>query len=580
MRQNNTSIFKSLPIIATMLCSRFGVKVSVGGSEAWTDGEAIRLPALLDAPVSERELMGFLVHECGHVRYSTFFKKGRMSELQFTILNILEDGRIERLMQNAFPGARFYFENLEKKLAEGAIPEAAGVRDLKAGDEPVRVLFETVYLWARIRMAGFPAQYGARWPAAERVLASTFGDVFAKKLRALLEEACEAKDTTALKGIAERILRLLRRLAKKTASERDAEGSKDCSAGESASPSSSSLPSPSSSSSSSHASAAASALEASDFNVNRAAASMLPHERTREALSAAGCDPDRSVGVNHPVDLREMIPGVAPDPLKVPVAALSESVAEVEREADSLVPLLQRSIRSAVEARDRVQRLPADRGGRITTSGLVRFVSGDPRICERKASSKAVRTAIHILLDFSGSMYLDDRQTGAKKAGIALLKVLGTQKGVSLGVSLFPEAGGKAVRPVLLQGRNAGRASLAHAVKLIAAARPMGGTPIREALLAASCALLHASKAMRATRRILYVLTDGAIRRSAADCLPALRAAGIETRALLINGAPCGFDVERVLESTAGPEAAASALIDMAKADIVRAPRDPGARRG
>ena len=63
-------IMDCLPLLASVLGNQYGVTVEIGGSEAYTDGKTIHLPALpLD---SEPELItmikGYTDHESAHIR--------------------------------------------------------------------------------------------------------------------------------------------------------------------------------------------------------------------------------------------------------------------------------------------------------------------------------------------------------------------------------------------------------------------------------------------------------------------------------------------------------------------------------
>ena len=42
----NNLIMKSLPMVASVLGRKYGVKVAIGGKDAYTDGNTIHLPAL------------------------------------------------------------------------------------------------------------------------------------------------------------------------------------------------------------------------------------------------------------------------------------------------------------------------------------------------------------------------------------------------------------------------------------------------------------------------------------------------------------------------------------------------------
>ena len=70
----NQSIVRSLPLVASVLGKRYGVKVAIGGDKACTDGSTIHLPAL--PPDGDETLLGlvrsFIDHESAHVRSTDF----------------------------------------------------------------------------------------------------------------------------------------------------------------------------------------------------------------------------------------------------------------------------------------------------------------------------------------------------------------------------------------------------------------------------------------------------------------------------------------------------------------------------
>ena len=62
------SFIRSLPLVASALGLKYGLKVIIGGSEAGIDGRTIRLPRLpLDSPPELVGLArGYLDHEAAH----------------------------------------------------------------------------------------------------------------------------------------------------------------------------------------------------------------------------------------------------------------------------------------------------------------------------------------------------------------------------------------------------------------------------------------------------------------------------------------------------------------------------------
>ena len=113
-------IMDCLPLLASVLGNQYGVTVEIGGSEAYTDGKTIHLPALsLD---SEPELItmikGYCDHESAHIRETDFeiLRKAKLTPFQHNLFNILEDWRVEERLSARYPGCRENFRCLIQKL--------------------------------------------------------------------------------------------------------------------------------------------------------------------------------------------------------------------------------------------------------------------------------------------------------------------------------------------------------------------------------------------------------------------------------------------------------------------------------
>ena len=91
----------------------WGVQVRVQGGLAYTDGIKITIPRFNTSDEhSCRLACAYLAHESGHIAYSDFNLLSQISKeekLLYTLLNIVEDSRIERLMSKKWVGV---YENL------------------------------------------------------------------------------------------------------------------------------------------------------------------------------------------------------------------------------------------------------------------------------------------------------------------------------------------------------------------------------------------------------------------------------------------------------------------------------------
>ena len=104
---------KSLMMQVHNYAKLWGVQVRVQGSLAFTDGSKITIPRFNTSDEhSCRLACAYLAHESGHIAYSDFNLLSQISKeerLLYTLLNIVEDSRIERLMSKKWIGV---YENL------------------------------------------------------------------------------------------------------------------------------------------------------------------------------------------------------------------------------------------------------------------------------------------------------------------------------------------------------------------------------------------------------------------------------------------------------------------------------------
>ena len=121
MKQNR-SLNGAFPIVAAALGNSLGVKVRVGGCVAQTDGKTITVPAYnQDDPYYKDIAWGYLAHEAAHVRFSDFdeFARAATSPIRKTIVNIIEDIRIENGIIKLYPGAKQTIQKMDEHLFLG-----------------------------------------------------------------------------------------------------------------------------------------------------------------------------------------------------------------------------------------------------------------------------------------------------------------------------------------------------------------------------------------------------------------------------------------------------------------------------
>lgn len=129
--------FESLTPTAICLGKKLNVEVRLG-NVARTNSKEISLPYLRDdIPLSREEILGFLCHEAGHVRF-TNFTLCRNDPVERTFYNIVEDARIERLIALEYSGAEHLLHCAHKAIFEEYV--AADVQPSKTKTEMLRHL--------------------------------------------------------------------------------------------------------------------------------------------------------------------------------------------------------------------------------------------------------------------------------------------------------------------------------------------------------------------------------------------------------------------------------------------------------
>lgn len=125
----NGLFITSMSKLASMLGARYGVKVQVSGTGAFTDyrgkSPIINLPLVTAERGQEVLLRGYIDHEAGHVRYTNrkIFNNARVQQVYLvkTLWNICEDVYIERRMSAAFRGCGQNLRRIAIVLFRGKI---------------------------------------------------------------------------------------------------------------------------------------------------------------------------------------------------------------------------------------------------------------------------------------------------------------------------------------------------------------------------------------------------------------------------------------------------------------------------
>src|SRR5664279_1589284 len=179
----NKTLQHAFPIVAAAIGNRFGIKVSVGGDQAYTNGKSIQLPAYAgDNPSYQDVAWGLLAHEAAHIRYSDFTLAYGGSVLRRRLAGAIEDVRIEHELAKDFPGTRLTLRTvIENMIAKGGFTASS------IDDHPANILHGYVLKSLRARVLG-QAVLQPLVEQTEKALKANFPKGAVIRLQGLLSE--------------------------------------------------------------------------------------------------------------------------------------------------------------------------------------------------------------------------------------------------------------------------------------------------------------------------------------------------------------------------------------------------------
>lgn len=485
---------------------------------ARTDGKTVWLSDY--DPDDETFLMRSLahgMHEMLHVTDTDMgaFRKACVNPLAGSIVNVLEDVRVDTLGMTRYPGYRVWRDVLTEYLEEAGLLKAA----VDAGD---LTLGELIAVWLQAELM---AELHVAW--AERhhkrlrdALLARMNRQTVLSLLKIGQAVHTAKNTDDVSKIARKILSLLKGLDEdnKERSEPDL------------------FSEPGSESD---------ALNLKELA--RAARQVRPVAPEKEAKTESNA-PSRSEttgGESFPD-----WPDETQDPQLIEDAKLySERFVAETAAVKRLARAFSRILRSPSQ-----EAIPDRKGSRLTDDFIGRIAVNDNRLFMKDVPRKKPDADVVILLDRSGSMGVT-RMTKAKAAVFSLMQALCDVPGIETTVAVFP--GPKKTPIALVKRREDSEAVFRKRFPGIGA---FGATPLTQAVRFG----IKTLKASRHANRLLFVITDGASR---ADALENLRddilSSGIESAFLNIDtdNPPLSDNTVYVTES----EEIAGALLKLLK---------------
>lgn len=560
---SNRDILNCLPLLASALGDRYGVKVLIGGSGAYTDGKIIHLPTLpTDCGKTAIALAkGYVDHEAAHIRHTDFSALGSVNLDAATrhLFNSIEDWRVEKCLSERYPGCR---NNLDWLIEHLLLENPA-----KAGDEnPAFAVLGYVLLSVRswnVSEVSIVAQ-------ESRIALDKAYPGLAGNLDWILDRVkAHCPDTQAAIRYAQEMAEAIRRYQKtrqrlaKT-DEMESGASPEQNNGESQGFNNESRECAGETDVS--ADAHPNQVWSSESKENPKGGKSKEQDAGQPISKAdAGCpnseadlDEGGSIQANaeaiaslsdlfdqSPDDLPRSFGEILAEKLEENACATSEagfSVAKCERRQSGKLPDAERSLalRSSNALRQRLsgllqaaelKRIAQGRRGKLNTASLYRLSVGNPRVFCRESERQGQNSAVHLLLDASSSMEGEAIRL-ARQACFAAANALSCIKGVNPAVTVFPGRDYGGVYPIMTHSQK-----LADNFGVDA----YGGTPLTPALWWVAQALYPLSE----QRKIILLITDGMPNHieSAMEAIKIISRLGVEIYGI---GIKCNF-IQRLL---------------------------------
>ncbi|WP_291327123.1 hypothetical protein [Desulfovibrio sp. UCD-KL4C] len=451
---NNKLLIKSLPLVASVLGRKYGVQVRIGGDKAFTNGKVIQLPAL---PLENDELMlnlarGYLDHEAAHIRETNFewLKLAKLTPIEMHIWNTLEDWRVENKLTDSFPGCRQNFQWLIKHLFMHEIDQSQENKD-----DPASAVLNCLLLI--VRSWDFP-ELAEKCARTASIVESHYPGLLSRWDSVLRNVRTKCDSTQDCILYTREFVALLKQYIKQDA------------------------PSP----------------RSTDIKVKQSIQDLdkLLSSESKDLPKGLGKILEEQLVSNSPDNIDQGLQ-VARDGYKRLIELDKTDLEQTRRASTSLKSRLHGVIQAKTISHDRI-----GRRGRLSSSHLHRVAVGNPRMFRSCGERQKISTAVHILIDCSGSMR---RRIGlASQICHTVVSSLNSINGVSVGVSCFPAVRAKdgesygepTVAAILNHGQRV------HSCFGLSAS---GSTPLGEALWWIFQQMLPLPE----SRKIIICITDG-----------------------------------------------------------------------
>lgn len=483
---NPKYIIKALPLLASVLGRKYGVQVRIGGDTAFTNGNIIQLPSLpLDGDETLIGLIrGYLDHEAAHIRATDFdtLNTANVTPLEKHIWNMLEDHRVENVLSGIYPGCRENFQWLIKHLF---LPKTEKSKQKAAAPDPALLILDWLLITVRSWDVGELGAERDCLRASAEIHYPGLTHELEPVLRLVPKQCASTQDTF---GFACEIANIIRKYAQVMEEQQKQEHSHTGQGTSNALPEVESDPSFGQTGT---PTAPRQALQSLQKLVSTDANSdIFPSgvgEQLQQMLSNLGKNGGERVQIA--VATPQTTQPLSPD-------ELNDSRQATTALRTRLQALMQ-SIRSV--------RNHSAYTGALNIRRLHSLATGNAKVFLRKGEKAGVNTAVHILLDASGSMNGKPIAL-AVKACFAVASALQAIPGVSVGVTAFPgnpvpdspeqQGHWQTVAPVLLHGQKL------HTKFTM---KTGGSTPMDAALWW----VLQQLHSMTEPRKIVVLISDG-----------------------------------------------------------------------
>jgi cobalamin biosynthesis protein CobT len=506
---NSKMVMKSLPMIASILGRKYGVKVEIGGDQACTNGSTIVLPSLpMDADdVLINLARSYLDHESSHIRFTDFsVLEGCQMPLLKHIWNIFEDRMVENKLADIYPGCRDNFNWLNKHVFTKTRPKANN-----PATEIADYILLAVRSWdvaevevnrdnaAAIVIANYPSLYRKISAILDQVKVSCNSSqdcmAYAQKVVDIIQkEIGELEKMTQPKS-----MKQSNAIDSITDSQQDENAKRKTTRNQNESTSQNGTES----NCNSELVADQADTESTKINQSDTQANQEKAKDLKALVNASENDLPDNIGESLRHELNVASDGksgikVAVESNKKTAPFKGDELTDIRRTSKALHSRLQGLLQSTELKR----RLPA-RHGRLDTSRLYK-IGYSSKLFLRHQERQGINTAVHILLDCSGSMHR--RMELACKACYSIADSLNRIRGINLGITAFP------ARPLYDTAHPNGLEEtiapvLKHGQQLQTDFRMASGgsTPMAEALWWVIQQLYPLSE----NRKLILIITDG-----------------------------------------------------------------------